>query len=230
MLKVFYGNDTHTIRCEAHAVAAASAGDAPYTTLESEQYEAGQLTTAVGETSLFGGQEVYLIDTPVGALAEEVETLLTDMAASPNTFVVIEGTLLAPAKKRYTQVTDDVTEYKAAAAERFDVFALAEALARKDKKSLWLLLQQARQAGLSAEEIIGTLWWQIKSLRLAAVTRSAAEAGMKDYPYRKAQSALVKFAPGQLLALSHSLLTVYHQGHAGEVDTFTALEQWCLEL
>ena len=121
-------------------------------------------------------------------------------------------------------------EYKAAAAERFNAFGMADSLSRKDKKTLWLQLQDAKQANLSAEEIIGTLWWQLKSMRLAKNTNSAAEAGMKDFPYNKAKRALSAFKDGELESLSRGLLTVYHEGHLGKVDIDIALERWMLTL
>jgi hypothetical protein len=90
------------------------------------------------------------------------------------------------------------------------------------------LLQDARAAGLREEEIIGMLWGQLKSLRLAAVTSSADEAGMKDFPYNKSKRALNTFAPGEVLTLSQSLLELYHAGHSGQRDMDIALEQWVL--
>jgi hypothetical protein len=74
------------------------------------------------------------------------------------------------------------------------------------------------------------LWWQLKSLRLAALTQSAQEAGMKDFPYNKSKRALPAFAPGEVVTLSQSLLELYHAGHSGQRDMDIALEQWVLAL
>jgi hypothetical protein len=93
-----------------------------------------------------------------------------------------------------------------------------------------VLLQEARQSGLREEEIIGMLWWQLKSLRLALVTNSADEAGMKEFPYTKAKRALSTFAPGEVVLLSQSLLELYHAGHSGQSDMDVALEEWVLTL
>ena len=84
--------------------------------------------------------------------------------------------MLAPEKKKFTKHAENIEEVKKTAAERFNVFGMAESLSKKDKRMLWVQLQEAYRAGLSAEEIIGTLWWQLKSLRLAKVTPSAASA------------------------------------------------------
>ncbi len=107
---------------------------------------------------------------------------------------------------------------------------MPEALATKDKRKLWVLLQEARLAGQRDEDIIGLLWWQLKALRLAKITRNADEAGMKEFPYSKAKRALGKFGDGEVEKLSHSLLELYHDGHAGRRDMDMALEEWVLSI
>ncbi len=190
----------------------------------------GIFADAVGATSLFGEAMLFVVDA-AGAKAEFKTELIDSLPAlkeSPHAFLVIEGALLADEKKKYAKFADSMEEFKAAAAERYNVFAMADSLAKKDKKMLWVQLQEATAAGLSAEEIIGTHWCQLKSLRLAALTKTAEEAGMKDFPYQKAKRALGAFKPGELEALSHSLLAVYHDGHAGVRDIEVGLERWVL--
>lgn len=228
MLAVYFGTDTNAVRHAAHA-AAAQTGVTPQM-LTSEEYEPGQLADQVGGNSLFGETRTVVIDTPADVMADELPPLLEAMAASADTFIIIEGPLRAAQKKQYAKHTEEIHEYKAAAAERFNTFSLADALAKKQKKQLWLGLQQASAAGISPEELIGILWWQLKSIRLAAVTDSAAAAGMKDFPYRKAKSALARFPLAEAEQRSRELLSLYHQGHAGEVDLPVALEHWVLTL
>lgn len=233
MLEVYFGNDTDAVR--QHALkrsAALKAAGVEVSTVTGDQYQSGMLRDAVGANSLFGGALGFVVDTPSSEvdLQTEVTEQLEAMAASEHVFVVIEGPLLAAAKKPYQKHAATLEEFKKAASERFNTFAMADALATKNKKQLWLLLQQARQAGESAEAVIGILWWQLKTLRLAALTGSATEAGLKDFPYNKAKRALGGFAPGELEQLSQSLLKVYHDGHAGQVVIDDALEAWVLRV
>jgi hypothetical protein len=93
-----------------------------------------------------------------------------------------------------------------------------------------VLLNQAQAAGSRPEEIIGILWWQLKALRLAKLTRTPDEAGMKDFPYKKAQQALRNFKEGEVDLLSHSLLELYHDAHQGKRDMSLALEEWVLRV
>lgn len=233
MLHVYYGTDSNRVRADAFAeLTAAEDAGARVTRIDSDTYEAGMLENALGAASLFGETECYLVDSPqsVAELAEEVAACTPGMGESVNTFILIEGALNAAERKSYEAHATRVEERKAPAAERFNPFGMADALARRDKRALWTQLQQARQAGLVEEEIIGTLWWQLKTLQLAAITRSAEEAGIKEYPYKKAKTALRSWQPEQLTATATALVSLYHAGHAGERPLDLALEQWVLTL
>ena len=233
MLKVFFGTDEIATRAQAQAYInkAADAG-ATVERVSAENFASGLLEDLAEANSLFGGEQVIVLDTPSQStdFNETVMEKLSLWEESAHTFVVIEAGLLAPAKKKYTKHAVSLDEFTAEKAERFNTFAMADALAKKDKKQLWFLLQEAKAAGQSAEEIIGILWWQLKSLRLAASTTSAKEAGMKDFPYNKARRSLSNFKDGELGMLSRDLLALYHDGHAGTRDIDIALERWLLTL
>lgn len=233
MLSVYFGNDTVEVREKAfQAITEAEGAGARVHRIEAEDFVPGLINDALGATSLFGETELYVFDTPSSdsEFSEGVLSAVPELAASSNQFFVIEGPLLAAQKKIYTEHATVCEELKTNAAERFNVFSLAEALLRKDKKSLWILFTKAKRSGLSDEEIIGTLWWQLKVLWLAKETHSPQEAGVKDYPYKKAKQALRNFAPGEVELRAEQLLRVYHEGHAGMCDTSLALERWVLTL
>lgn len=233
MYVVFFGSDRGEVRDAATAYTEKNIpGDATLTTIDAVEYQPGQVADALGAASLFGGVEWFVFDTPSGneEFSEAVQDSLIELAQSKNTFVILEGPLLAAAKKKYEKEASEMKEFSAEKVERFNSFALAEALAGKDKRHLWVLLQEAKLAGQREEEIIGILWWQLKALRLAARTKTAAEAGMKDFPYNKAKRALAKFQEGEVERLSQSLLELYHDGHAGVREMDMSLEEWILRV
>ncbi len=233
MYVVFYGSDRSGVRDAASTYIEANKKDnATITIIEGVNYQTGLVSDALGANSLFGGTEWFIFDTPSDNpdFVEALTDSLKELSESDNTFVILEGSLLAPAKKTYGKFASVITEYTSEKTERFNAFALAEALAEKDKRKLWVLLQEAKLEGLRAEEIVGMLWWQLKALRLAALTKSAAEAGMKDYPYNKAKRALNKFSSGEVDKLSQKLLELYHDAHAGMRDMEVALEEWVLRV
>jgi DNA polymerase III delta subunit len=230
MLRVYYGSDRAAAIDAAHQDAKAASGS--FDTIDASSYQPNQFDDLTASASLFGGVQAYIIDTPSSdaEFKEACYQALKEMAASENNFYLVEGTLLAPAKKKLAQPAESITEFSATKAEQFNTFSLADALAKKDKKSLWVLVQEAQLLGIRDEEIIGILWWQLKTIRLAAMTTTATEAGVKDYPYRKAKQALQKYSEGDIARHSHTLLKLYHQGHKGRVDLRLALEKWVLSL
>lgn len=231
MYKVYYGSDRQKVRdAVTNYTDTNLAADGTLTTIDAQSFVPGQIADALGASSLFGGEEWFILDTPSADadFAAEVKNNLKEMGESGNTFIILEGALLAPAKKTYAKYAESSEEFTADKSERFNTFAMADALAQKDRRQLWVLLQEAKQAGAAPEELIGILWWQLKALRLADVTSTASEAGMKDFPYNKAKRSLGKFLPGELTSLSQSLLELYHDGHGGIRDIDLALEEWVL--
>ncbi len=233
MLRVYFGNNAVEARKTAFDFADTELESGKtLETIDVDNYEPGIFADAAGGASLFGGEVLYVIDTPSlkSEMYEDVLNNLEHFATSLHIFVVIEGPLLAPERKKFEKYAESLEEFKAGAAERFNTFALADALARKDKKSLWLLYSEARMSGIPLEEIAGVLWWQLKTLRLASLTRSASEAGVKDFSYNKAKRALGKFAGGELEKLSHSLLSLQHESRLGRCELDIALERFVLGL
>lgn len=233
MLYVCCGSDTEAVREQAMVLLAQYA-DKGYQQgrIEADQYESGMLPTVVNSSSLFNEAAVYLLDT-VDAKEEflaDIKTCRTALGETEQVFVLVAGKLLAPEKKQYATIAKEVYELNSSSPQRFNTFALSDALAEKNKKQLWLLWQSAQREGVAAEEVIGVLWWQLKMLLLASRTGSAAEAGVKAYPYQKAKRAIGNFAPNELDKLADSLLVVYHDGHAGIVDIHLALESWLLRI
>jgi DNA polymerase III delta subunit len=230
MLMIFYGTDRIGVRDAANSEIETLGAVASL--IDETTYEAGAVASVVGATSLFGGSECFLVDTPSSSeeFYQEVLAALPDLAASQNTFIVLEQVLLAETKKKYAKHASVIEEFSIEKRERFDTFAIAEALARRDKKQLWVLMMRAKENGLREEEIIGMLWWQLKALRLAKRTDTPVEAGMKEYPYKKAKQSLRYFKDGDVETLARSLLTVYHDAHRGKRDLNLALEEWVLNV
>ena len=235
MLLVYCGKEEINVRQVAWATVEKAGTEENITvrTIDSQKYSTGMIGDLIGACSLFGGKELCVLDTPSDndVFNNEVKTHLADLADSVNQFIVIEKSLTSTEKKNYKKhahTFEELTTPKPTS--DFNVFELADALARKDKKTLWLLLQQAKRHGLVAEQVIGTLWWQLKTLRLAELTTTPEAAGVKAYPYQKAKRSLTHFKTGEVERLMNNLLTLYHNAHAGEADMDLSLERWTLTI
>lgn len=235
MLYVFTGPDTIATRTRAHVfLDGYEEKSAHVERVDADMCTVELLRDRIGAQSLFlpeGAFEVTLLDMP-GEQPEALEVVLAlaeNLAESPNIFVLLEGKLLAPQAKALKKYATEYTEVAGSVVgEKFNVFALTDALARRDRRSLWVLLLRAQSAGLSSEEIIGTLFWQIKTMRLAERTQNATEAGLKPFVYTKAKRGAQIFKQGELNELSRSLITLYHDAHLGKLDIDLALERWVL--
>ena len=71
--------------------------------------------------------------------------------------------------------------------------------------------------------------WSVRGMVLAAKTKSAVEAGMKDYPYRKAKSAVQKIGLPKAEALSAELVALYHNSRMGRGDLEDLVEIFLLK-
>ncbi len=231
MLFVFAGKDAVQVRQAAHKkIGELNKQNDEVERIDADSYMPNIVVDAIESSSLFGGSQIVLIDEPQSDedLIDEVEKNLKEIGQSDNTFVVIEGVVKAPLKKKYQKHGEFIEVETKEEKSTYNVFAFTDALLAKDKKQLWLLLQESE--GVPREEIIGVLFWQIKILRLAERTSSPEEAGQKPFVYNKAKRALSKFKEGEVDALSRSLIEIYHKAHQGEGDMEVMFEEWTLSL
>jgi DNA polymerase III delta subunit len=231
MLHVFCGSDTVAVRTRALVALAPFEVDGIIPTrLEAETYESGALAHFLGRVSLFGGAAVCVLDTPSSdeTFLLETQNALVALAEPPHTFVLIESAPTAEYRRQLKKHATSFVELKAEAKEKSDQFALGNALAARDKKTLWIVLTQELRSGTAPEALVGLLWYQLKTMRLAALTKTAGEAGLKEFPYKKAQVALKKYGTEEVERLSSELLDVYHRGHAENGDMKVGLEKWVL--
>lgn len=232
MLNIFFGNDTVKVRQHAFDYLDKEKGSANLILIDNDNYESGVLHSISGEVSLFGDKYFYVLDNwSANTLAyEELIDHLPVLKQSSHIFVVIEGTLLAAEKKKLEKFADRFEEYKAEAGRSFNSFSLADAFAKRDRKLLWLLWNEALLSGSAPEELAGIIWWQIKTLRLAQLCQSADAAGLKEFPFSKAKRALANFKEGELEKFSRDLLTLIHESRLGKFELPLALERWILKV
>lgn len=230
MLRVFCGKTTDAVRDAAHAWVQQYEDDGyEVMRIEGDQYVPGTVLDALESVSLFGAPNVFVLDTPSSTIPfwEEVQTHAPLLAQADTPFVVIEGALTAVQKRAFGKDVE-LTDISTTGSARFNTFALADALATRNKKLLWVGLQGAFRDGQDLAAIIGVLWWQLKTIRLARCTSSPEEAGLKSFPYQKAKRA--QFSDAELSQLQFSLLQVYHQSRLGGKEGESSLEAWVLRV
>jgi hypothetical protein len=106
-----------------------------------------------------------------------------------------------------------------------DPFAISDALLSRDRVRLFVELEHARLGGERGEEVVGVLFWAAKTMVLAEGTKNATEAGLKDYPYRKALAGLQKWGAEGASSLVYTLARTPQRAYADGEDIFASLQR-----
>lgn len=238
MLYVIHGSDIEKAREKSHALfeaLKAKKPDASAGMITAEEITLEKLDELTQTQGLFENKQIIFMDRTLEN-KDVREVMLEKMDAiqeSPNIFIFFEGKLTKEVLKKLEKRAEKVTEYEATEEKKREsgsFFHLADALAAKDKKALWVGLREALESDAAPEEIHGILFWQAKSLALASRTSSAAEAGINPFVYGKAKRYLSAWKEGEIDALLSSLVSLYHRAHRGEVDFERELEKLALDL
>jgi hypothetical protein len=112
----------------------------------------------------------------------------------------------------------------------FNIFSLTDAIGARKKRDAWVLYHKALASGMVPEEVFFKLVWQVKTMLLAQMTKTAEEAEMKSFPYSKAKGFLRNFKPGELESFSENLVKGYHQARRGDGEIETLVEKTLLKL
>jgi hypothetical protein len=205
--------------------------DAVVWKMETEHIVNGKLTEFVGGQSLFATKYIVTMSRVLedADIADAVMDQLDAIAESDNVFIWAEEKVLAKPLKKIEKVAAKIQHFEPneKTVVKPNIFDLAGAFADRDKKRAWILYVEALQH-FSAEEIYGTLWWQVKMMLLVQSTKTAAEAGVKDFPYSKARGFLRKYKEGEVTELARNLIATYHRSRLDGEDLELNLERLIL--
>lgn len=238
MIHLFYGENSTKAREEMHSfldALFANNPDASLFEMDAESWSEEKFGELLASRGLFGGGSVVVLDSLLQNVDTEGTILekLKDMKDSPNIFVIIEGKLTKVIAERIAKKAETAQEFangKAAKKVEFDRFALSDALGRRSKKDAWVLLQKSLDAGGVPEEIHGMLFWQVKSMILAASAKTAGVAGLNPFVFRKSLSFAKNFTEEELKNFSSRLVSIYHEARRGGDELGIALEKFVLSI
>ncbi|PJE74552.1 MAG: hypothetical protein COV01_00765 [Candidatus Taylorbacteria bacterium CG10_big_fil_rev_8_21_14_0_10_41_48] len=238
MLYVIYGSDTTKAREKAgmlRDVLQKKKPDASLFTMSAEDVSAERLDELTTGQGLFENKYIVFADRILDnrELNDVVFSKLESMKESPNIFIMLEVKLLKEAQKKLEKHAEKIEVHDATEKpkkESNEIFATADALGRRDKKSLWMLYRKAIDADAVPEEIHGILWWQMKSIALAQTGLSPAETGLNPFVHSKAKGFAQNFTREETDKILSSLVRMYHDAHRGKHDFEIALEKFALDL
>ncbi len=215
--------------------------DASFFTLNSDNWNPAAMEEYVGGQGLFENKFIILVDR-IGedkVRREELIDAVGMMGESNNIFIIVEGKLDKVTLGKIEKKAEKTQEFalaetgpagKKAAKDDFNIFALGDALGRRDKKQLWVLYRQAIDMGKSPEEVHGTLFWQVKSIVIASRAASAGDSGLAPFVYSKSKGFAANFSSAELTKLFDDLISVSHDARRGMHELEVGLERVLLEV
>ncbi len=237
MIYFFYGQDRQKTREKATALKDSllkRKPNASFYKIESDNWNEAELDNFIEGKGLFEAKYIVLFDHVFenDEAKERIISKLDEISSSEHIFIFIEQKLDKDSLKLIEKKSEKIQESEKdeVVKKEFNIFGLSDALGKRDKKNLWMLYLQAMKNGSVPEEIHGTLFWQVKSMNLAAAADSAAASGLKPFVYSKAKGFSKNYSEKELRNLSSKLVEIYHEAHRGAYELQSALEQFILSL
>jgi DNA polymerase III delta subunit len=238
MLYVFHGSDIDSSRTKAHKLINSlrtKKPDATFIKIESDNFNIQELQNHITSQALFASKYIIFLDRVCEnpKFRDELIDIYKSIHESDNVFIVLENSLNVETKKILEKYSDKILETSFAKTDtkkspEFNIFSLADAIGNKDYFKAWSVYRQAIDAGLEVESIIGTIFWQLKSLIQAIGAKSVTESGLSPFVFSKSKKMSVNFTPQEIKKLMNGLLIIYHDGHRGLIDPEIKLESWIL--
>ncbi len=216
MIYFYYGSDRQAIQKKSRAAfdnLQQKKPDASFVSFDSDSLTLADLEALVGSQGLFEHKIVAKLADILAnkEIADDVLKMLPKMKETENIIVWSESELLKAPLEKIKKNAEKVTLLDAgakSAKKDFNVFALSDALAARDRKKLWALLVEAFKKGNAPEAIHGTLWWKLKTIAISGARNKWPEKDLDD-------------------ALS-AFVDMYHKAHRGESDFEVSLEKFAL--
>ncbi len=241
MLYLFYGTDLEMSRKKATVLVnslRAKKPDADFEEINSENWNTYLLESHLGGQGLFSNKYIVYVNrvTDSEQALEEIKDFIPAMNESANIFIVLEGKLNAELKKTFLKSSEKIVESEASVKENkffakgeFNIFALADALGSRDRMKAWMIYREAVEKGNEPESILGTLFWQAKSMILAGNAGSVNETGLNPFVYGKSKRYAANYSSEERKNLLTDILKLYHDGHRGMVDLEIGIEMLLLK-
>jgi DNA polymerase III delta subunit len=216
MIYLLHGTDIIKSRKKLHTLLDsmfAKKPDASFVRVEAGEFDENQLQEFVGGQGLFTNKYIIVFDN-LFADKNTKEVLLKslkDISKSQNIFIFLEEKLNKTEFKKFEKYAEKIQEFGGEIIKKdkkFDIFSLANALGKRDKKGLWVLYQKAKLNNIADEQIHGILFWKIKDTILSSRHSS--------------------YSQDELKKLSSSLVSVYHDTRRGIHEMDNAMERFIL--
>lgn len=241
MLYLFHGSNIDVSAKKAHTLIEslrAKRSDATFVAVGADNWSKALVEEHIGGQGLFSSKYIIFLDriTENNEAKGEVGEFIEAMNESENIFIVLEGKLNADLQKRFDKyATKAVLSETSAAGVKFkkpdfNIFALADAIGSRDPFKSWTIYRQAIDSGLEPESIVGTIFWQVKSMIIAAQSKAIGTSGLNPFVYNKSKKYAENYSAAEINQFLKDLIIMYHDGHRGAVDLELGIERMLLSI
>lgn len=215
MIYLLYGTDIIKSRKKLHTLLDSmftKKPDAAFVRIEAGEFDESRIGEFVGSQGLFTNKYIIVFDNLFVDKNTKNVLLknLKEISKSENIFIFLEEKLNKTELNKFEKYAEKVQEFKTVSKEvkKFDIFSLANALGKRDKKNLWVLYQKAKMHNIADEQIHGILFWKIKDTLLSSRHSSYSQEELKK--------------------LSNTLMSLYHDTRRGIHELDNAMERFIL--
>jgi len=241
MIYFLYGSDTAKVREKLNALTGAMTAkkpDAAFFKIDADNFSEARFDELVLGQGLFEQKYIIAVD---GVFEKKdakdfIFEKLEEIGRSDNIFIFLENKIVKADISKIKKYAEKVLEFEKkepdTKEEKFNVFSLTDAIGRRDRKSAWVVFQEAVFSGLSPEELHGTIFWQIKNILLVkrSTETTASVLGMKPFVFNKTTSFAKNFSEGELKNMISDLVSMYHNARKSGTLLEVHMERFVLSI
>jgi hypothetical protein len=180
MLYFFYGTDRDKARLALNQTLEKAVQQADILRI-TDAHSLADLETSLQGSGMFSKARVVVFDSVIGGDNEEMRakllSALENLSKSKEYFYILEGALDAATRKQIEKFAEKSEKFDAPKKEKDNtIFALANALQKRDRKALWVGLMHEFSKGAAPEAVHGLLFWGAKRMFTAGGIENKAYA------------------------------------------------------
>jgi hypothetical protein len=146
---------------------------------------------------------------------------LSAIQDSENVFILIDGEMSPKEIEEIEKLGGKVQKFQKVNSrnDKKDnkIFEITDLFGRRDKKNLWIKYQELLNSHESIE-ILNILWWQVKAIKSAMVSKSATDSGLASYTYTKSKSFSRNFSEKEIDNLIVEILNIQNESfHSSDI-------------
>ena len=237
MLYLIYGTNSNKVRSKQKELINIMQSKQPDVSLykvTTENWENDIVDELLSSQGLFLSKYIVSLDRVLEdkEISGIVLDNLKEFKESSHAWIIVEEKVTAAVLKKIEKYAYKIFDFNEVVVkkEKLNAFGFAEKFASRNKVGAWTSFIELKDAELVGEEIHGVLWWQMKSVYLAKMGKTASDTGLAPYSYQKALVFAKNWELKDLNIILDNLIRIYHDAHRGGLDLMIEIEKMSLSI